>query len=175
MLKNIEEFRFEDEMQNVLNAAGQILVAWPEKVALGAALSSVFTFLGADIILYYTFLAVTFIDFFLGVSIGCKINHHIDLHKLSSGVKKLVAFNLYILLSGIASMTASRIGFGSNAAILTNFFIGYLIFHEMISILRNMEILGFTQPPLLKKFIQRATRNIEKVVTDEENSEEYKK
>lgn len=175
-----EDYTFEGEMQNILNATGQLFAAWPEKLALGAALSSVFAFFGADVVLYYTFLAMTFTDFALGVSIGCRDNHCIDLHKIGRGIKKLVTFNLYILLSCVASMTTARIGLEAGAPLLVNLFIGYLVFHEMISVIRNMEILGFTPPPLLKKFIQRATRKIEGAVagdeaqTSENNNEESK-
>lgn len=175
-----EDYTFEGEMQNILNATGQLFVAWPEKLALGAALSSGFAFFGADVVLYYTFLAMTFTDFALGVSIGCRDNHCIDLHKIGRGIKKLVTFNLYIFLSCVASLTTARIGLEAGAPYLVNMFIGYLIFHEMISVIRNMEILGFTPPPLLKKFIQRATRKIEGAVagdeaqTSENNNEESK-
>lgn len=175
-----EDYTFEGEMQNILNATGQLFAAWPEKLALGTALSSVFAFFGADVVLYYTFLAMTFTDFALGVSIGCRDNHCIDLHKIRRGIKKLVTFNLYILLSCVASLTTARIGLEAGAPYLVNMFIGYLIFHEMISVIRDMEILGFTPPPLLKKFIQRATRKIEGAVagdeaqTSENNNEESK-
>ena len=180
LMLDYEDYTFEGEMQNLLNATGQLFAAWPEKLALGAVLSSVFAFFGADIVLYYTFLAMTFTDFVLGVSIGCRYHHCVDMHKIGKGVKKLVTFNLYILLSCVASMTTSRIGLEAGAPYLVNMFIGYLIFHEMISVIRNMEILGFTPPPLLKKFIQRASRKIEKAVagneaqTSENENEESK-
>ena len=164
-----EDYTFEGEMQNILNATGQLFAAWPEKLALGAALSSVFAFFGADVVLYYTFLAMTFTDFSLGVSIGCKEHHCLDLHKIGKGIKKLVTFNLYILLACIASMTTAHIGLEAGAPYLVNMFIGYLIFHEMISVIRNMEILGFTPPPLLKRFLQRTSRKIEKAVAGSEN------
>lgn len=168
MQKNLEEFSFGDEMQNILNTAGQILASWPEKLALGAAMSSLFSFFNADILLYYVFLALVCTDFFLGVLIGFRIEHHVDLHKVSKGIKKLVAFNLYIFLSGVASLTIMRMGLGSVAPMFVNLFIGYLIFHEIISIIRNMEILGFATPPLLKGFVKRATKKIERTVNEDE-------
>ena len=170
-----EDYSFGGEMQNILNVTGQLFASWPEKLALGAALSSIFAFFGADIVLYYTFLAMTFTDFVLGVTIGCRYHHCIDLHKIGKGIKKLVTFNLYIMLSCIASMTTARIGLEAGAPYLVNMFIGYLIFHEMISVIRNMEILGFTPPPLLKKFLQRTSRNIEKTIAGNDNKDSEKK
>lgn len=170
-----EDYSFGGEMQNILNVTGQLFSSWPEKLALGATLSSIFAFFGADIVLYYTFLAMTFTDFVLGVTIGCRYHHCIDLHKIGKGIKKLVTFNLYIMLSCIASMTTAHIGLEAGAPYLVNMFIGYLIFHEMISVIRNMEILGFTPPPLLKKFLQRTSRNIEKTIAGSDNKDSEKK
>ena len=171
-MPDYEDFTIEGEMQNIINTTGQLLSAWPEKLALGAALSSVATFFSADIVLYYTFLAMNLADFVLGVSIGLRRDHILNLGMLGKGIKKFLTFNIYILLSGVASMTVARIGFETGAPLLTNLFIGYLILHEMISVIRNMEILGFNSPPLLKKFLRRTSQKIENTVSRESNNQE---
>ena len=167
----IEGFTLGEDLQDFLSITGQVIMSWPEKLALGAVLSSVFAFLGADVVLYYIFLAMTISDFALGVTIGFKSERGLDLSRLRQGVKKLVAFNIYIFLAGVMGVTASHVGFAQVADVFVNLFIGYLVFYETISVIRTMEILGFTPPPLLKKFVHRMTRKSETTVIEDYKGE----
>ena len=166
-------YSFEEDMQSFVAFSGKIFSDWGEKLISGAFLSGVLLYFNASESLYWILLSLMILDFVFGVLIGARGREGWDFEKVKCGVMKLVATHLYIALMGIATIILQKVGFDTGITPV-NVMMGYLSFHEINSIIRNMDILGFKTPPLLRMFIDKSGKKMEKTLENIVHTDEMR-
>lgn len=149
------------DMENLWYYLAQIKDGWIEKIAIGGVITSVFSFFGGNVLIYYIFLGSTIGDFILGALHGKKQNGHISLEKLRKGVLKFVAQSIYIILAGLAGVL---LRLADVPIPILNWFVCYLSLSELASVMRHLDYLGMKTPPVLKMFIDKSQGKIKEKI-----------
>lgn len=157
---------FEDDVQSFQYYTQQLTSMWPQKIVISGILSTACTFFYADAMLFWIWFLAISADFLVGVLRAFRVDGRLDGRKFRKGALKLPVHIMYLLIVGSAGVSINI--FLENNGIptipLLNAVLVYFTCTELVSITKNLEMMGFDTPPIISKVLNLSLKRSEKII-----------
>lgn len=153
---------FINPLEGLQNYTRSLSDMWQQKLAMGAIVTWLSEWIGADAALLGIMLLALCLDFALGVYVAVK-RGKFRCYTLTRGVAKLPCYCFYLLVVDTA-VYALTVSTGFELPLL-NMFVAYLVLTDAASIIAHMRVLGLPMPKLLALIVNSSQHKIEHTVS----------
>lgn len=152
------------------SAFAQLTALWPDKVAVGAAISGVCALMETDVALAYICFGMLTGDMTARVAVCCKRNRPLC-RGLKRALPRYVCYLIFIVMAWAAQVAFQR---GLHVGLpIVDIMLAYLILTDTASIIGHLHYLGVPVPPVLKWLVFGGRERLKNRVREETGQERH--